>query len=185
MCWRIVFAVLAAAATLAPEADGLAASHGIGLDAGYSSYLVPARRRGAGIGLHYRCLFLEDLGIRASGFVSRHVELVEYDETMAPETFILSGSAGLEYMIDVGPVSPVIALGGTFYHGDLYQDTRNDFGYFAGAGVEFPLSGPLFGGVEVDYFSQFNLSDEFPAYLLVLFRVTWKIGEAPEEISKI
>jgi opacity protein-like surface antigen len=185
MRWRIVLATLGIAATLAPEDEGLAASHGIGLDAGYSSYLVPARRRGAGIGLHYRCLFLQDLGIRASGFVSRHVELTEYDETIAPETSIVSGSAGLEYMIDVGPVSPVVAVGGTLYNGELYQDTRWDFGYFAGAGVEFPLWGPLLGGVEIDYLSQFRLSDEFPAYLLLLFRVTWKLGDAPEDISKI
>ena len=179
--------VIAAAGLLALAAaqDAAAAEHGIDVDAGYSTYLSPAVRRGFGGGAGYRYLFLDDLGLRADLFVSRHTSLVTDGKLVAPESVIGSLSLGFLYRLDLGPATPYAAVGATAYRGDLDKDTKFTYGYYFGAGVEFPLTGPLAGALELDYFAQPAISDAFPAYMLVVFRCTWVLGATPEGLSKI
>jgi hypothetical protein len=171
---------------IAAAPDGaFAGTHGIGADAGYSSYLLPSVARGAGAGVSYRYLFIGDLGLRADFFISRHASLVADGKTVKPESVIMSGCLGLTYFVDLGPASPYVALGGSFHQGDLDLNTKQTIGYYMGVGVEFPLADPFTGAVEIDHFAQPAVGDAFPSYLLLVFRLTWVLGTPSETVSKI
>ena len=107
------------------------------------------------------------------------------NKTVAPVSVIGSASLGLFYLVDLGPVSPYVAVGGTFYRGDLDLNAQYAWGYYMGAGAEFPLAGPFAGAVELDYFAQPTITDAFPAYMLIVFRVNWLFGTPAEGVSKI
>lgn len=180
-----IIAATAVLAAIAAAGDAAAGEHGIGAAAGYSSYLSPQVRRGFGGGGGYRYLFLGDLGLRADLFISRHTSLVTDGKLVAPEAVIESASLGFFYRLDLGPATPYAAVGASFYRGDLDKDTTFTWGYYMGAGVEFPLAGPLAGAVEIDYFAQPPIAEAFPAYMLVVFRCTWVLGTPVEDVSKI